>query len=151
MKRLILVALVLLNASVVYADENISTTTSTTKWTIGDTISELAFAGLLEIDREQTNWISKHPIIYTRHPGRDTTYVTNNEANFFIGKNASKAKIGTYFGIMGASHAAISYGLRKSGWKVFNVPLVNIWQSVTLTAQAGNDIRNAVLGVKMDY
>lgn len=129
-----------------------------TNWSTQDTVLQLAFVSLLELDREQTVWSSKHPYTYeytvTQIPNGvafNKYSISHTESNPIIGNNASVGKINGYFASVAIVHTAISYGLRKSGWNLFGVPLVTIWQGVNIGIEGVVVGRNISVGTKFSF
>lgn len=132
-----------------------------TEWVTQDTVMQVVFTILLEVDRRQTHWIARNPATLadatTSGSGgglRSTTtreYSTRHEYNPLIGESASSDKINLYFGAAAIGHAAVSYGLRKTGIKIFHMPAVNIWQGVWIGVESGVIARNISIGVKTTF
>lgn len=117
-----------------------------TRWTTHDTALQVLTTALLEVDRQQTNWASDHYV-------RDASGVQHvvNEANPILGNQASEGQINTYFATVAAGHAAISYALRKSGWELFGVPAVSLWQSLAIGLETSVIANNYRLGIRMEF
>lgn len=160
MKKLIILvaALVLGSPSFVCAAE------PTTTWTTQDTVLQVITLGLLEVDRKQTHWISKNPVIVkgdtyetTNNPDGSSSTIhrvylkSNSEINPLIGKNASASRINKYFVSVALAHTGVSVLLRKSGTTLFGVPTVTLWQSLVIGVEAAQIGRNYHLGVKLNY
>ena len=161
MKNLTLAILfaVLVISSPVNAGE-IFTKDAPTKWTNTDTVLQLATLALFEVDRRQTHWIAKNPVLIKGYGSRNnpdgsvdfTVSVERHaESNAIIGQNAHKDRIDTYFAIVSVGHTAVSYGLRKAGWSIAGVPAVNIWQSIWIAQEISSVHKNFSAGVKMTW
>jgi hypothetical protein len=143
-----------------------------TDWTTQDTVLQATMTALLVVDWGQTLWIADHTnnqkiCGYTY----DGQYLCQKKSDMYglppveeinpaLGDHPSRGTVNAYFGIAIPAHAAISYGLRKSGWRVSDIPLmpqnwgtplVTVWQSVSIGFQGANDIRNVVIGVGMAF
>jgi len=153
--KLILIA-VILSVSATPAIAGDIFTKGDTVWTTTDTVLQVAMLVLLEVDREQTIYISKHSKgdIYgdaETYPVGTVPIPTYYERNQGIGQEASTAKITSYFIAYAAGHTLISYGLRKSGWTIMGTPVVTLWQAGYIVYEADVVLKNYKLGIKMQF
>jgi len=123
-----------------------------TDWTTQDTVFQVAYSALHIIDWGQSRYIANSPD--SCRAGKDRTVVcvpSRQETNPILGEYPSQDKVDLYFGLTLPAHAAISYGLRKSGWKLFDTPLVTLWQSVWIGIEGYQVGDNYSAGIKMDF
>lgn len=112
------------------------------EWTYYDTGSQVLYTAAHTIDWMQTQ-------SFRENRGRYENYETNP----LMGKHPSKDVVNLYFGGTLLAHTAISYGLRKTGWDLFGIPAVTIWQAVTISVETSQDVRNfqAGCGLRMRF
>lgn len=147
MKRVILVLAMLLLPLTSYAEE----------WTWSDTAFQAVFLVLLEVDREQTQWSTEHSktLDYELKTEQGWTYYrhykTLEETNPILGKRPHSDEINIYAASVAVIHTGISYALRKYDVKVFGYDATRIWQSVTISVELGQVIKNHSIGVKTTF
>jgi len=137
----VLICVLFLIPSQVFANE------ISTDWSLTDTALQVIFTGLLEADREQTIWIAKHPLVRNQVSENEVINTRYTEKNKIIGNNASSTRIDTYFATCAITNAAISYGLRKSGWNIFGVPLVTLWQATSIHIEGKTVVDNISINI----
>lgn len=162
MKHIIFTILVLLSMfSTVKAEEK----QDPTKWTLTDTMLQVVFTGLLEVDRQQTQWIASHPIQSTEHFSYTTPSGAavwgvrvkyRKEANSMIGQKAHPDRINAYFATAAVGHAVVSYALPHvvkalGGSDSLAKYSRTIWQSTWIVAETHTVSRNYAVGVKMTF
>ena len=157
MKTLLFLCFIVFLPITAHADE-------VTDWTITDTIMQVVVTGLLEVDREQTLWISKNPFeitgtkVYTVKDNLfiGNTYRPHKESNPIIGYRAHPDRINIYFATAAVGHAAISFALpyivKACGGsdKVAKYSRT-IWQGTWITAEMHTIGKNIFMGVGMSF
>ena len=98
------------------------------RWTVQDTIVELAFLGVWEVDRRQTLEIADNPKKYY-------------EKNRVLGRHPTRQQVNTYFLLGGALHAAIAYYLPRDA----KIPF---W-GLTFGHELAAVVRNRAIGLSV--
>jgi hypothetical protein len=157
--KCLIFALILLSPAVVKASgyEGI-------EWTTKDTILQGMTILLLEVDREQTKWIAKHPVVK-----RDATYEMNGytvtytyeaklyEKNKIVGLQAHNDRVNAYFIASAVGHTAIAYGLphlvkAMGGSDSLARWSRTAWQAVWIGIEGNVVYKNKYsAGVKLDF
>lgn len=120
MIKSIFIILIFLLPSLVYAGS----------WDKTDTILEVTWQGLHQIDWAQTRYIAKNP---------DKLY----ERNPIMGRHPSIGKVNTYMGISAIVHPIVSYILPK--------PYKRYWQYISIGVSGGCVLHNTNVGIRMSF
>lgn len=144
MKTIITLIALLLASPALAAD-------SAKDWTWYDTGLQIAFTALLEVDREQTTYMSSHHEYkhYLNSRSYETLY--RYESNPILGNRPNPDQINAYFAGVAVGHAAVSYLLRKTGWNIFGVPAVSIWQAASIGVEINPVVHNYQVGVRFSF
>lgn len=154
----IVIALVLLTATMVKAED-------VTKWTTTDTVLQLTFFTLMEVDREQTQWIASHQYetrtMTTTFEGGHTRvvghqYAARKEGNSIIGTSAHPDRINAYFAGTAVAHTVIAYFLPHiikacGGNDSVAKWSRTAWQSTWIIAEGYTVGKNINVGVKTTF
>lgn len=147
--KTLLIIFILLCPAVVHADD-------VTDWTTTDTIMQLGVFALLEVDREQTQYISNKRTEITYRDGFKVSYKPYYETNSIIGKDAHKDRINAYFASAAVGHAVISYALPHivrafGGSDSVAKYSRTMWQGVWISAEVHQVVKNYSIGVGMQF
>ncbi len=134
MLKKILIALVLMVPVFAHAQENRAWWHDGWEWTTTDTVLEGAFVAAGMVDLIQTQqWL--RPV----KPG----HLGHYEMNPLLGRHPTDPELYRYWAASFAIHAAVSYALPK--------PYREMWQSITLVVEAGNDYYNFQTGMTIRF
>lgn len=139
MKIILCAILVLLVTSTANADYK--------EWTKADTGMQLLFTALLEVDRQQTNWIIANPYF-------GGTF--HRETNPIIGEDASPARVNTYFAACAVGHAIVAYYIPVVVKAVTGNDDIakysrTLWQSTWIAVQSSVVDHNYSVGVRTEF
>lgn len=111
-------------------------------WTTTDTIMQVGVTALLEVDREQTRYI--------------TTSERFGEDNKLIGARGHRDTVNAYFAASMLAHAAVSYVLPDlveavTGSYEAGKYSRTVWQSIWIVTELSVVNRNAAAGVQLKF
>lgn len=103
-----------------------------TAWDTKDTALQTVVSAAMVADWMQTRDIVRHPDRF-------------KETNLILGSHPHKDQVDAYFAACLIGHAAISYLLPDEG------PYRNIWQAIWIGAEINQVVRNAKIGIRIQF